>query len=74
MMPVGQCMKYPTENLYRETTKNTTFPPKNITIDINGDGKSDTSAGFTNPVPLLGALSLTVIITFITRCFALIVV
>jgi len=51
-------MKYPTENLYRETNKNATFPAKNITSDIDGDGKPDTSAGFINPVPFLGALSL----------------
>jgi hypothetical protein len=54
MMPVGKCMKYPAENLYRETTRNTTFPAKNVTIDINGDGV--TSVGFTIRVPFLSAL------------------
>ena len=61
MMPVGQCMKYPPENLYRETTKNTTFPYKNTTGDITGGGKPDTSvtgAGLINLVPFPGALSL----------------
>ena len=44
-------MKYPAENLYRETTKN--MPAK---TDIDGNGK--TSAGFANRVPFLSALIL----------------
>lgn len=58
-------MKYPAENLYRETTKNSTFPYKNIAVDIDGDGKLDpttSGVGFlSNSVPFLAALSLAVI-------------
>lgn len=50
-------MKYPAENLYRETTTNATFPRKNVDLDIDGTG-STPSAGFSNPVPFLSALSL----------------
>lgn len=49
-------MKYPAENLYRETTRNTTFPAKNVTIDIDGNGIA--SVGFAIPVPFLSALFL----------------
>lgn len=53
-------MKYPPENLYRETTRNTTFPAKNVNIDIDGTGA--TGAGSANRVPFLSALFLAGII------------
>lgn len=53
-------MKYPPQDVYRETTTNRTFPVKNDDhLDIDGNGK--TSNGFANGVPFLSALCLAMI-------------
>ncbi|KAL0953727.1 hypothetical protein HGRIS_004918 [Hohenbuehelia grisea] len=73
MLPIGQCMKMPTENLYIESNTNNTFPSHASTgIDTNGDGTLDAkssvsapgqgssngSSGFgTSPVPVMSALA-----------------
>ena len=42
--PVGQCMGYPDTDLYRETTKNTTFPyPQSVAVDISGGTTTSTT-------------------------------
>ncbi|KAG5647489.1 hypothetical protein DXG03_009425 [Asterophora parasitica] len=60
LLPIGQCSKIPTSNLYFESNQNHTFP--NLTnanggYDISGDGKIDfgpgkksSSAGLTNAI------------------------
>jgi len=43
---IGECTKTPTTNLYLETTQNSTFPYANRTkVDIDGDGKAETTKG-----------------------------
>jgi hypothetical protein len=51
-------MKYPPQNLYRETTTNSTFPVKNDHLDI--DGNSKTSAGLANHVSFLFVAGITI--------------
>lgn len=46
---MGQCLKFPKTDLYRETTKNTTFP-KNVKADIDGDGKVDAAVAIGAPL------------------------
>ncbi|KAF5383618.1 hypothetical protein D9615_003551 [Tricholomella constricta] len=66
LLPIGQCTKTPTANLYFESNKNASFPFTNHTeggYDFDGDGvvdfgKGKKSAGFTTSVPLLSALIL----------------
>ncbi|KIK08902.1 carbohydrate esterase family 4 protein [Laccaria amethystina LaAM-08-1] len=69
LLPIGECSKIPTSNLYLESNKNTSFPVINQTtggIDIDGNGTPDTKSGassssnsaFGNQVPLLFALML----------------
>ncbi|KAH8801261.1 carbohydrate esterase family 4 protein [Flagelloscypha sp. PMI_526] len=45
LQSVGECMHFPTTNLYRETSQNATFPyaTKSGMVDIDGDGKGDVS-------------------------------
>lgn len=43
---IGQCTNTPASDLYLETTTNKTFPyPNNTKIDVDGDGKDETSIG-----------------------------
>lgn len=70
LLPIGQCSKIPTSNLYLESNKNASFPATNHTgggVDIDGNGKTDTKSGaassssssaFGHQVPLLFALVL----------------
>ncbi len=51
---MGQCLKLAKTDLYRETTKNTTFP-KNVKADIDGDGKVDADAAVAIGAPLRSA-------------------
>ncbi|KAF8347810.1 chitin deacetylase [Amanita rubescens] len=48
IMPIGQCMKIPTADLYMETTTNKSFPYTNHTYDIDGTGSPSAS-----PLPFL---------------------
>ncbi|KAA1469047.1 glycoside hydrolase/deacetylase [Dentipellis sp. KUC8613] len=47
LKPIGQCMKIPATDMYRESTTNQTFPYHNVTttIDADGDGKPDSAVG-----------------------------
>jgi hypothetical protein len=63
--PISKCMKMPAADMYRESTTNTTFPVRNQTLDVNGDGSPDnsstssdgsTNGGFTYSVPILSSL------------------
>lgn len=66
LLPIGQCSKTPTSNLYFEANANTTFPYTNQTeggYDFDGDGvidfgKGKKSSGFTLAIPTLGAMFL----------------
>lgn len=43
---IGECTNTPVTNLYLETTQNSTFPyPNRTTVDIDGDGKAETTKG-----------------------------
>ncbi|KAF8637614.1 hypothetical protein AX17_002683 [Amanita inopinata Kibby_2008] len=60
LMPIGQCMRIPTTDLYFESTTNKTFPYTNHTVDIDGDGTPSRpgNAGFATTGPTFGALCL----------------
>ncbi|TFY50424.1 hypothetical protein EVG20_g11527, partial [Dentipellis fragilis] len=47
LKPIGQCVKIPPMDMYRESTTNQTFPYHNVTtaIDTDGDGKPDSTVG-----------------------------
>ncbi|KAF6761497.1 carbohydrate esterase family 4 protein [Ephemerocybe angulata] len=46
LVPIGQCVKKPTSDLYLESNTNTTFPPKIAQgVDTDGDGTVDTKSG-----------------------------
>ncbi|KAJ3510061.1 hypothetical protein NLJ89_g4884 [Agrocybe chaxingu] len=72
LQPVGECMGLGDGGVYRETTKNTTFPYRNNTgLDVNGDGTPDvlvntgtgTGAGFTITVPFWSSLTVVALAT-----------
>lgn len=43
---IGECTNTPAVNLYLETTQNATFPYANrTTVDVDGDGKAETTKG-----------------------------
>jgi peptidoglycan/xylan/chitin deacetylase (PgdA/CDA1 family) len=54
LQTVGQCQKWAPTELYRETSKNSTFPYKNGTYgagaDIDGDGKKDAAMALGVPL------------------------
>jgi hypothetical protein len=72
--PISKCMKMPATDMYLESTTNTSFPIRNGTLDVNGDGTSDsstspngsTNGGFTHSAPMLGSLLVAVIAAVIS--------
>lgn len=42
LQPIGQCLGYPTSNLYVETTKNTTFPSPKTKESVSGAAENST--------------------------------
>lgn len=59
LQPIGECLGYPTSNLYVETTKNATFPSSKTKESISGattnnNGTSSGSGG-TNSALAAGA-------------------
>ncbi|KAF8630464.1 hypothetical protein AX15_002913 [Amanita polypyramis BW_CC] len=67
LLPIGQCMKIPTTNLYMESTTNQTFPFSNHTYDIDGTGSASAlkvsgqkNSGLTTSAPTFSALCLVI--------------
>jgi peptidoglycan/xylan/chitin deacetylase (PgdA/CDA1 family) len=60
LKPIGQCLKYPASNLYLESTTNASFPYRNHSMDIDGDGKADSliAGAVVGYTPGIGLLSL----------------
>jgi len=60
LKPIGQCLKYPASNLYLESTTNATFPYRNHSMDIDGDGKADSliASAVVGYTPGIGLVSL----------------
>jgi len=60
LKPIGQCLKYPAQNLYLESTQNSSFPYRNHSVDIDGDGKADSiiASAIVGYTPSFGLISL----------------
>lgn len=58
LQPIGQCLGYPTANLYVETTKNTSFPSSKTKDSVTNSARNtngNSSSGTNNSALAAGA-------------------